>query len=438
MRKTLFWGLFVSANIAHAGSAGVNPGSSMTLGPLSSHYSIHAGLNNPAMPSLMLPEEENWRYNYFPTIALNYEIGDVDNFADDLDELIDIIDDPNSTDDSAEEVLDRFNDVLRRTGEDGYGKITASLDFPLLPFVHKSDWFDGSFAIGLNVTAQAGLRVLDDELSFNDQNGTFSTASSLYTKGGVETTLSFSYSQEVMTNSAFTSEENKLYAGIKLKLINLELSKQVTPLEVLDNEDVSDYLRDEYDNNANTQLNLGIDLGLVWDTPFYRAGLTIENINSPEFDYGTVGENCARIAENTDSRTSCEAAAFFIQVKGDISANETHTKHAYVRADGLLKITERWLAGVALDLAEYEDIVGFDNQWLNLSTSYDPRNKWIPSLRLGYQQNMADKGTSSALVGFTFLRGLTLDFEWGLDSVEVDDSSAPRRVGFSIGYSEQF
>ncbi|MFT7560596.1 MAG: hypothetical protein ACI93R_002518 [Flavobacteriales bacterium] len=438
VRKYIVLALCSSSIFVHAGSSSINPGSSMSMGASSNHHSLSSALNNPAMNSLVIKEDENWRLSFLPTIAFNLELGQVDDFADDLDELIDIIDDPNSTTDSVTDTLDRFNQTLVKMGESGYLKSSLHIDAPFLPLAVRSDVLGGTLGLGLSMDTQIALRILDDDLSFDEQNGTFSTATSLYIKSGIAKKLSLSYSRSMLNNIVQLTERGTLYGGVKLNVISLDLSKQVTQIQQLDGQGVEDVVEDEYDNNLESTTNVGIDLGLVWDTPKYRLGLVFENLNSPEFDYGTIGEDCATREENSLLRTNCEVAAEFIQNKGTIKAREAHTMHAYTRVDALYKLNERWLISSTLDLASYEDVVGFENQWAHLATSYNFKNNIIPSLRIGYQQNLAGDSTSSLAFGATILKYFSLDFEWGLESVSVDDSSAPRRFGFSFSVQERF
>lgn len=416
---------------------GVNSGSSLTTGPSSSHFSMSSAMRNPAMAPLMVPEGERWRLNYLPSISLAVEIGDVENFADDLDELIDLIEDPSTNQDSADETLDRFNAVLVRMGEDGYIKQSVNLSVPITPAYFRSKSGASTFFMDLNIGAQASLQVIDQILRLDGQNQNFTTDTAIYFKSGIENKLSFGYGRQVLGSNKRLKGKGKLYAGVKLNLIQLELSKQVTRLEDLDGKEVSDVIKDEYDNNLKSNTGFGIDVGLVWDADWYRAGFRIDNINSPEFSYGDIGVNCQSRAENTIERSSCEFSQSLIAA-GRLKSSEKHTKHALMRVDGLLKITDRWFVSSSLDLAEYDDIVGFKNQWLTLAMAYETSGKLIPAPRIGYQENLAGTGLSSYTFGLTFFKCISLDFEWGTESTTVDGDSMPRRFGFSLAFEESF
>jgi len=439
MKRTLLFGTIFLASQSYASNGGVNLGSSMTTGPSSNPYSMAAASNNPALNALIVDKDENFRTSYFPNFGVNVELGDVDDFIEEVEDLTDIIDDPSLAPigESTQQTLDRFNLVLKDLGESGYLKNSAAINVPLFPLYFQADAIGGTIGFSLHAELIAGISILDEELQYNNQNSSFTTATSIYLKAGVEKTFAVSYGRDVPINDWF-NEQGTLYAGVKLKAMNMELSKQVIPLESLDSDDIGDIIKDEYDNNQVTSTELGVDIGVAWVADNYSLGLTLENANSPEFEYGAVGVACSSIEENTPRRTNCEAAAYFSQVKGEIDPTETYTKDAMLRADILFKFSERWQLTSAIDLAEYNDVIGFENQWLHVATTYDADSWILPSVRLGYHSNLAGTETSSASLGFTLFNSLALDFEYGLESIDVDGTKAPRRAGFSLSMEESF
>ena len=424
---------------AFASTAGVNPGSSMTTGPASNVHSIAAASNNPAMTSLLVDDDERWRFSYFPNLGFSAEYGDVENFSDDIEELIDILDAPALIQEPVNEVLTRFNNALISLGSDGYLKSSLGIGAPIPALVHRSPVLNSSFGISASVLGQASVQVLDSELTYDDQNGSFSTATSLYLKSGIQKSLTLSYSRELKNTPALQfARKGKLYGGVSAKLVSLELSTQVSPLQQLDGDNVSDVISDEYDANLNQSTNVALSAGLVWETGRYRLGFTLENINSPQFEYGAIGVDCADKPENTTARSSCEAAAQFIQADGRIRGRETHTMHARSRVDGLVHLTRNWMTTASIDLAAYDDIVGFENQWLHLASVHEFDNRFIPSVRIGLQKNLAGEQLSSLTFGTSLFKFLSVDMEYGLDTTTVDGDSAPRRFGIAFGIEEHF
>lgn len=438
MKRSLIWGLALIAGASHASTPVIAPAGSLTSGPSSNHYSLFAATHNPAMASFTVRDDERWRLNFGPGIALGYELGNADNFLDEIDDLIDILDDPSMSDDSVEETLERLNDVLETLGRDGYSKFNTRITAPLLPVYFNPGIFSGTVFAELDMTTQIHLSVLDSELIYDDQIESFTTASSAYVKSGIEKRFALGYSRELFEPSKFESMGGRLYGGLKLNLINLGLSKQVMRLEAMDGQDITDVIKDEYDDNLVTTTNIGIDVGLLWDAERYRVGFTLANINAPTFKYGAIGENCELQQEGSVRRNNCEAAYYFSREQGRIAATETHTKHPTATVDGTYFITPRLLVSSSADIASYNDLVGTENQWLHLSTAFHPKSRWIPDLRAGYQKNLTGSKLAGLSVGFTLFGALTLDVQKSLESITVDDSSVPRQIAFAIGFEERF
>lgn len=434
-RLILLSAMFSSASVL-ATSGGANSGASLTTGPSSNPYSMSASFHNPAMGALSVRKGEKWRVSLFPTFNGNVEYGQVDGFIDDLEELADLLDDPTSAGDNEtpDEILSRFNDeVLPKVGEQGYMKISGSMNAPLAPLYFYSDTLKGTVGLDVSISGVGGISVLEDDLGFNDQNGTFSTGTAIYLKSGIETSIAASYSRKAYQNNYGT-----LYAGAKLKFMNLALSKQIIPLVQLAGSDLGDLIVDEFEKNQVSSSGFGVDLGMVWDSNRYRVGFTIENINSPEFEYGALGEDCHLIAEQTPERTNCNAAYDLVEGKGVIKGKETHIKDASMRVDGLVNLTERLQVSGSYDLTVYNDAIGYQHQWMHAAISYDSDYFLLPSLRVGYQENLAGTKTSSFMFGTTFFKIVSADLEIGLDNVSIDGTEVPRRFGFALSVQESF
>lgn len=439
MQRQLFLAVaFIVANSAIAAPSAISPGSNLTSGPSSTTDSIFSVRHNPALSSVAINSTENFRMNYLPGLAVSVELGDVTNFVDDLDELIDILEDPSEAENSAQETVDEFNRVLVEMGDQGYVSVQNNITAPLLPFYWRPRFFPGTISAELELNTQIRMSVLDDELTFDDQNFSFSTATAAYLKSGIEKRLGISYSAEIPNDYTLKHFGAQLFAGMKLNVVNLELSKQVMRLQQLDGKDIQDVIEDEYENNLVSTTNLGIDIGVVLVASNYRAGFTITDLNSPSFDYGVIGENCQRYEEGSIQRNNCEAAAFFSGTKGDLKTSESHTKHPVATIDGAYYLLSNLSVSGSLDLASYNDIVGQENQWMNLSAAFSPKTFWLPAARIGYRQNLTGSQISSVVGGLSFFGIVSLDAEMAFDNVEVDGSSAPRRFAFSISVSERF
>jgi hypothetical protein len=426
---------FAFSESAFASRPNINPGSSLTLGPGSNPYSLYSGSFNPAMGSLMIREKEKWRFGYLPSLATELELGKIDNFSDELEELIDIIDEPSLAVDSVDVTLNRFNSLLIDMGKEGYLKNTTGI---YLPLFYRNEIFGGTLNLDLSYEVQAAARVLDDPLFFNQQNLSFSTNTSIYLKSGLEKTLSIAYSRALSKTYNPLASFGKIYTGARISLINLDLSKQVIWLEGINNSDIGDIVRDEYDRDLTANSDVSIDLGIVFDASEFSVGFTLTNINSPSFNYNEVGKNCELKPASTSESSNCNVAKYFIDNKKSLKAKEVHQKKMLGTIDATLKLSEKWRVMGSYDLAEYNDIVGFENQLFSLSTSYETSGFWIPSARLGYHSNLATRGLSSLSLGFTFFKFLTLDVAKSSEEVTIEDSRVPRYLSASLGFEEKF
>ncbi len=420
-----------SLMLTSLGANSANPSSSGAYSSSLNHHNLFAADHNPAMGSLMLKEGEFWRHGLLGGAAFTFEVGDVNNFVDDIDELVDILDDPDNSDIPANEILDRFNRVLEQAGEEGYVLTGTEFRLPILPLYFRVDRFDATVNIDARFSTLINAQVLDAPLERVDDS--FTTASALYLKSGIEREISVNYSQKMWAfNDAI------LFAGAKLKIISAQLSKQTIALEALGGESIEDVIEDQYDNNLVTTSTVSFDIGAVWEAPNYRFGLTLFDANSPEFDYGDIGLNCDQIAAPSDERDACNIAAFFAIDRGEITTSETHTKHARLNAQATYKLRKNWLVNASYDLSEYDNLAGFTEQNLHVSTHYNP-NLWLfNSVRLAYNANLSEQGVSELIFGVSVLKGLNVDVFYGLDSVRVDGSEAPRSLGLALSITEQF
>jgi len=437
VRKIL--AIIVTATItleANAGSNGVYAGPNYTTGDTPSEHSIFAAATNPAYAALPVFEYDAWRMNILPTFWNRHELGEVDNFIDDLDELIDLLDDPSSIDEPVQDVLDRFNEVLVKMGEDGYTRNNVGLTAPLMPLYFRSESLNATFFAEFSYGATVGMSILDDELTF-DIDTLFNTNTSAYLKSGLEARLSGGASKKIF---AFGNQNKKLdvYAGVKLNLVRMELSKQIIALQQLNGESIEDVIVDSYDQNLNASTNFSVDIGVMVDADRYRAGLSITDLNSPAYSYGAIGVACDGFPEDSIERSNCDTAQYFVEVLGEVVGHEEHEQKALATLDGVYFLTKKWSVSGSMELAAYDDVVGQQNQWMTLATSYQSEHRFWPAIRAGYQKNLAGSALTSFNLGFTFFQRLTMDGSWGLESVDVDDVQVPRTFGFSIGLNQKF
>lgn len=435
MKRTCLLTVILIATSSHATTATVAPGSSLSTDPSSNTYSVFAATYNPALANLTIADEEKWRFSYAPGFSLAAEAGDVANFIDDLDELIDLLHDPASTNDSTENTLERFNAALTAMGKDGYLKISNRITAPMMPTYYRPSFVSGTFFVELDITTQANLSILDSELIH--QSFHFTTASSAYIKSGVQTRFALGYSRELFRGHKFEPFGGRLFGGAKINIIHMALSQQIFRLEQLGGKDIKDVMQDEYNNNMKSSTAVALDLGLAWIADRYRLGFTVRNINSPTFDYGSISVNCGQHNETLNRYNDCGTEYFFAH-PGKVTTNKTHTKHPVPTLDASFYLTPYWMLHGAVELATYDDLVGIENQWVSLSSTYNFKTKSLPNLRVGFHRNLVGSGLTSVALGTSLFGRLTLDIAKSLDETTVDDSVVPRNFSFAIGFEETF
>lgn len=115
------------------------PGPLLTYGKTSNPSTILSIAGNPANGHTLLSEGENHRMGYFSSLGLDYEVGEVDNFLDDVDELIDALDQDNLTINEANDIKAKFDALLPIMGEDAQVTLGLGLSVPFMPFAIKGD-----------------------------------------------------------------------------------------------------------------------------------------------------------------------------------------------------------------------------------------------------------------------------------------------------------
>lgn len=424
-------------SFSHASNL-VDYGQSYATGAAPNPYSLFSGSYNPAAGSFMIDSDERFRMSWFLAVSNATEFGQVDNFVDDIDELIDILEDPeNAQEEDVTQTTARFNRVIEQAGQDGYLKTTTAASLPAFPLYWKPSFLPGVLAFEMNFASQVQLSLLADTLIYDEQKETFNTSTSAYIKSALQKKISIGYSQQTRTD-VFGIAGSELYLGAKVNIYDIELSKQVFQLELLGGKEIEDVIKDEYKNNRIQSTGIGLDFGAILKAPKFMLGVSLESLNGPSFDYGSVGINCDQMLPGSDQQSNCTIAEYFANTKGLIDPYEQHKKDPKLTVSGSYFIRDNWLASASLDVVSHDDPVAGENQWFNAATSYHPQKYWIPGARVGYKQNLTDEKLAYATFGLTFAATFNLDFIVSLDDVVVEDEKAPRGFGFALSFEEHF
>lgn len=410
-------------------------GPNVTYGYTGHGVNLHSLSNNPAQGFYVVPESDRFRMGIAGSLGIGYEMGEVDNFLDRLDDVLDNLERDDIGVAEGIALANELNDVLALIGRDGYARLNAGLQAPLTPIVVRTP--AGTFSVSIEADAEVKASVLDDAVVYSAGSQELMTRSSLYLKSATLARVSVGWSDEL-----WKKERQSLVGGARLNIINGALSKQVINLKAAatspDDDDVGDIISDQYDTNETKTTNVSIDLGVIYRIDDWRVGLTLKNINEPEFDYGTVGAGCASLAAGSQEYANCMSADYFAQ-DGRISASETWVLASQATVDGAYIFGNgRGMVGFSYDLTDINLPTGDLQQMFSLVTAYQSPRMWLPGVRAGYHANRKGSELSSISLGLTFFNGLTLDVLMGLEDTEIDGDSLPRTAAVSLGWQSGF
>jgi hypothetical protein len=444
MRKLLpLCTLVAAASSLHAAPVFYSAGTNLGYGGGSNLYSTFAGINNPASAASLLELGEN-RYGIgLVSGGFSIEIGQVDSLTDQLTELRDGLKD--LTDDKVPlmekfdkgvKLTEDFTDFLRLAGRDGYIQFAGGAHVPLFPMIIAVDSIGGAVSLDASIALQGRMGILVDQeypiQVIDPLTGSVNpdSATSLYIKGAQQIDVAAAYSRPILALGK-NQRGGILYAGMRVRMVRIGLTKTIINLiETAD--ELEDTLRDLADKGLTTTTNLAVDGGLFWSASNYRIGLSINNINQPEFNYPELGR-CANLTGSDLS--NCQVAISFAD---SVNLIEVHKMNSQAKLEAAwTSLNRKWVLGVNYDLNAATDPLGNELQYLNISGGY-ATSGFIPGFRLGYRTNRVGSALSEALFGFTVLKVLNLDFAWGLDTIKYEDKSLPRSFAFNLSTELSF
>jgi len=389
-----------------------------------STHNTHAlnGVNVASMNAHMKPSKS---FSYLSSLRIGGEIGDVD-FVDDIEDLVDELDRNDITLDQANALIERFNSVLAVAGSDGYADVNVGLEIPL-SFLWKRE--KDALSLSTRAYGTAHIEILDDELSYNPVQKSIDTNSAGYVKVADMMEFSIGYSRLV-----WQPEQGDLHVGGRINIQKIGLSKQVIGFQTADgDEDLSDTFLDDYEDFKNDSTQFSLDISAYWSAQNYNVGLTLSNINEPEFDYGELGKNCNDLT-NDISKANCLTALSF---SGRIDLTETFkaTSYATVQAN-YISDSQRVSADFSLE-SDHVTPVGNNEQWVTASVAYKTKTIYAPNSRLTYSNNLTGsklKYLSGELTWGWFGLGLG----YSLDKTVIDGNSSTRGGFINLAISNQF
>jgi hypothetical protein len=412
---------------AYANPTFLNGGPSLTNGGVSQPHSLLSATFNPAASSLVVTKDRPFRIGILPSFGFGVELGQADSFVDRIDQLADDLDKEDVTQEDADKAIADWDEIREVIGEEGYFKLYAGGQVPLMPVAWYLDGF-GTVTLDVSYNLEVKAIVLDDQLTYNDVEDTLETNTAMYLKSAGMVQAALGLSRELNTEKFPIKIPGTVTWGTRLNIYSAQMSKQVIALSDTD-EEISDVAADNYENGAVTSTSFGVDAGLLWELPRSRVGLYVKNLIEPSFDYGPIGTGCNELSGKAQS--DCFNAQYF---SDEIALKETHTQNTQFTLEGSGYLGDSNLSlSLAYDINAVASPVGDEFQWVTGSVSYYPHRFYIPGVRAGVRKNLSGNELTMASLGFSFFRRINLDIQMALDTVEDDGSEAPRSVAFALG-----
>ena len=331
--------------------------------------------------------------------------------------------------------------------EEGYARAWLAAD---APFVFDKQVLGGTWTLGVNWSGSSKAFGITEPIEFErdaarqaledwvntlpiDRPGSFSISdsivltpqpeagavflaltndSSLVSKSSQTTEFSLSYSRE-----ALSRESGALYFGAQANIYLKQLSRlSVRFGDITNSEELFDAIRNA---DFKTDEGAGIDMGVLWVASNYQLGAQVTNINEPRFVFPDVNlapyrsESIIRALEN----------------------DKTYVMDRQLKLEAsLFSQDRRWSAHLGYDVDAATDTLGDRFQWLTLSGGLNTDSWWIPSLRIGYRQNLAGTELGYFSVGATLFKYVNIDIASALETVKIDGDTLPQGLMGSIGF----
>ena len=387
--------------------------------PIVSSTSTSSSVSNPASNYLTSNENITGLVLIEP-LAVGYELGDVNSLIEQIDDLEDILDNGVSSVAEANAAEEKFDAFLKNAGEDGFVKASASGSLVIFPSLYTNER-EGVFTFDFNYGGMTKLGILDDPNGVTVSGTSLSTDSGVYEQYVTAKTFALGYRETFWTNGY-----SEILVGTKINLREMRMLRRFSNIEYQG--------EDEVEGEA-TSTNIGIDVGVLWVINSLSLGLTVNNLNEPEYDLGnltcditasgTYGKNCTALSNisNADG----------VELTGDYVAERQAKVDFFLSSPGnALNIQGSY------DVNGITDATGDEYQWAEIALSYLSDSFFVPGLRVGYKKNLIGSELSYVNAGYTFFKYLNFDSGMSLDTVSYDGANYPRSFYVNLGLALAF
>lgn len=244
--------------------------------------------------------------------------------------------------------------------------------------------------------------------------------------------FSVGYGTDLSSMFDLSRDKGVLEGGVRANLYNAEMGRNFLSLKVEANsdDDISDSLTDDFFDNTETTTQLGLDLGFLWHSDNYQAGVTFYNLNEPSFDYPDLGKFVNTATKEVlddlqkDGRT---------KIKDSVKL----TRHAVIEGAYFTE-NRNWMLQGAYTIGNATNFVGDEFRNLHLAAGYYSKSAWVPGVRVGYSKNFTGSELSKVHLGSTFFGIFNLDLAMATSTSSFDGNSLPRYFAVNFGFEEKF
>jgi len=389
--------------------------------PIVSSTSTSSSVSNPASNYLTANSDITGLVLIEP-LALGYELGDVNSLIEQIDDLEDILDNGVSTIAEANEAKQKFNTFLKDAGENGFVKASASGSLVIFPSLYTNER-EGVFTLDFNYGGMTKLGILDDPDGVTvDVSGlNLDTDSGVYEQYVTAKTFALGYRETFWRDG-----NSEILIGTKINLREMRMLRRFSTIEFQGEDEVE---------GESISTNVGIDVGVLWVINSLSLGLTVNNINEPEYDLGDLtcdSSTGTTYDENCDALTNISSADG-VELTGDYVAERQAKVDFFLSSPGnALNIQGSY------DINGITDATGDEYQWAEIALSYLSDSFFVPGLRVGYKKNLIGSELSYVNAGYTFFKYLNFDSGMSLDTVSYDGANYPRSFYVNLGLALAF
>jgi hypothetical protein len=444
------------ANGAMAASNIMPVGSNLGYGDAGNINSVFAIANNPAWVSANLQNENNYGLGLSAGLLVKQNaFSDLYNqYQDNVDPILKKMDEnansgQNQSVALATDLKTQVNNLVLDVRDKFYTQFNGNFSLPI-QISHNTF---GGIGMELSGLAQGRERLLSSnrpveiDANYLLQNPNASRddivnngliiQSALYTKTA-------QYAEGALTygNQFYENEYGTLSVGIRAKFMQAKLRKVINDLGTYlkSNDDVGAQISDDISNTleeGDFENAVGFDIGVMWLNPNWKAGFTLLNVNSPSFNYNTLG-----VGPITDNQANVER--FYA---GQIDLSEKVELKIQGRLEGAIYTKDNhWTLAGSIDTNESNDLLNNPYQWATVSASYATAatlDEWwyalVPDFRIGYRANLTGDERTYITPGFTWGPvNLDIAFHSFEDFSKTSEDDLPEGFAVNLGLELYF